>query len=297
MIDLNKFRENQYSQHGEDGILACLFEKLGIATGTFCEFGAWDGKHLSNTFSLYKRGWQGVYIEGDKGRFEDLKENVKDPRVDLICAFVQPTGERSLGALLDQSEIVKKAGALDLLSIDIDSDDLAVFAGLEKYRALVVVIEYNSTIPLDTEFINPRGENIGNSARSIVKAAAQKSYSLVAATATNLIFVDSDRLPRDIKVFSLEDVEIFTQSRYFFGFDGTMIHHVRTVRGLETHRDELLSIPWKKAFFQQPVPKPFRKYEQGNVMNAVLFVYCIVCLIVSRPITSIREIHRRLSGS
>lgn len=42
------------------------------------EFGAWDGKHLSNTFALVEQGARAVYIEGDEGRFQDLLETAKN---------------------------------------------------------------------------------------------------------------------------------------------------------------------------------------------------------------------------
>ena len=48
-----KYRKNYFSQNGEDGILAKLLKDLKIKNNiTACEFGAWDGKHYSNTYNL-----------------------------------------------------------------------------------------------------------------------------------------------------------------------------------------------------------------------------------------------------
>ena len=55
-----------HSQRGQDGILAEIFRRLGFRTGYFVEFGAWDGCYLSNSRSLYERGWGGVFIEGNE---------------------------------------------------------------------------------------------------------------------------------------------------------------------------------------------------------------------------------------
>ena len=50
-----RFRKNYNSQFGEDGIIEYLRDKLNLSDdGTCCEFGAWDGKTLSNTFHLVK---------------------------------------------------------------------------------------------------------------------------------------------------------------------------------------------------------------------------------------------------
>ena len=78
-LPLNKYGNNVYSQNGEDGILAYILDCLKIENEcSWCvEFGAWDGKHLSNTFNLVTKGWNSVYIEGDSQRFNDLLETTK----------------------------------------------------------------------------------------------------------------------------------------------------------------------------------------------------------------------------
>jgi hypothetical protein len=51
---LIKFSRDNTSQNGEDGIIAKMFELLPPSSSPrFCvDVGAWDGLHLSNTFSL-----------------------------------------------------------------------------------------------------------------------------------------------------------------------------------------------------------------------------------------------------
>lgn len=72
------YRKNIYSQNGEDGILTEIIRRLKINNaGWVCEFGAWDGKHLSNTFALVEKGWEAVYIEGDPGKYTDLLDTAK----------------------------------------------------------------------------------------------------------------------------------------------------------------------------------------------------------------------------
>ena len=60
-----QYAKDIHSQNGEDGIIEELLKRLEIKDGWVCEFGAWDGVYLSNTFALVEKGFKGVYIEGD----------------------------------------------------------------------------------------------------------------------------------------------------------------------------------------------------------------------------------------
>ena len=64
----NKFKNNKYSQNGEDGILKEILSRLNLTESDnywCCEFGAHNGKYISNTFALVEKGWNAVYIEGN----------------------------------------------------------------------------------------------------------------------------------------------------------------------------------------------------------------------------------------
>ena len=87
-IFYRKYSKNKYSQNGEDGVIEELLKRLQIDNGWVCEFGAWDGKHLSNTFKLVEKGFNAVYIEGDKERYKDLLIQVeKYPNI-LLNSFI-----------------------------------------------------------------------------------------------------------------------------------------------------------------------------------------------------------------
>ena len=73
---LSKFSKNVYSQNGEDHIILELFNRLEISDFKSlycCEFGAWDGSYLSNTFNLIEKGASAILIEGCPARFDDHK--------------------------------------------------------------------------------------------------------------------------------------------------------------------------------------------------------------------------------
>jgi hypothetical protein len=283
-VDLTQFKKNRYSQNGEDGILSKAFEVLAVDQGYFCEFGAWDGKHFSNSYRLYELGWRGCYVEGSAARYRDLLANVRRPEVKCVCAFVSPEGENSLDNILRGSG----AKEVDLLSIDVDSDDLAIWRSLSQYRPKVVVIEYNPTIPIDIEFENPPGENKGNSALSIFRFASGKRYELVAATDTNLVFVDGEANRGKLGRFNIWDREMCLGPRYFFGYDGTLI---RTMAGTGTPQyQELFRVPWNGVIFPQPVPRLFRRFDANSLLAGIGIFISAVVTAITRPVSVIGAI-------
>ena len=282
MINLNEYKNNIYSQHGEDGILKKIFEELGIGKGYFCEFGAWDGKYLSNAYSLYEAGWSGCYIESDKAKFADLKKHITRQDVDLVNAFITPNGENTLDHILGR---VNHAGLkLELLSIDIDSDDLAIWRSMKSQHPSVVVIEYNPTIPIDIAYENPVGENKGNSALSLYTFGIAQGYDLVATTATNLIFVDRAVNSGRFCSFELNDPQLDLGYRYFFGYDGTLIQ--MSVHSQKAEYREVFTVPWNGSVFTQPVNRAFRIFGGSKFRRLVGFSFSVLSAIIRRPFSS-----------
>ena len=77
-MSLIEFKKNVYSQNGEDGIIQEIINRLNLFEKNnlwCCEFGAWDGKHSSNTFALVEKyNFNAVYIESDKHKFKNMCE-------------------------------------------------------------------------------------------------------------------------------------------------------------------------------------------------------------------------------
>jgi hypothetical protein len=190
MQDIAEFAHNVTSQFGEDGIIAEIFRRIGTVHPSCVEFGAWDGKHLSNTWSLWhEQGWRAVLIEGHPERHAALARSLADfPQVRALCAYVQPEGENGLDSLLANCGLEHD---FDLLSIDVDGDDYHIWRGLNQFRPRVVVIEYNPTIPPDLELVQHKGGYFGASARALVLLASAKGYRLACCTQTNCFFVDA----------------------------------------------------------------------------------------------------------
>ena len=217
---------NVTSQNGEDGIVAKILEVIGLPRGWCVEFGAWDGRHLSNTYNLIaNRGYYAVMIEGSAKRFRDLEASFKDnPKVTPVHAFVGFTEADGLDWILSRTP---RPEDFDELSIDIDGNDFHVWNAVNRYRPRVVVIEYNPTIPTAVDFVQPPdlSVNQGASITALNRLAAQKGYELVATTIHNCLFVRREYFAAfgiaDNSVASLRADESMV-TYIFNGFDGTV---------------------------------------------------------------------------
>ena len=188
------YKKDFFSQNGEDGIIEKILEDLNIKENLYvCEFGAWDGKFLSNTFNLVqKRNANALMIEGNESRFDSLlKTSKKYPTIIPVNKFICSTGNNSLDSILDQNKFPID---FDLLSIDIDSNDLEIWENLKKYKPKIVIIEINSSIiPGIKQRHNPVKNHNGNSFSSTLEVAYQKGYIPIVHTG-NLILLKKELL-------------------------------------------------------------------------------------------------------
>ena len=192
MLRLADHKRTVTSQDGEDGIVEFIFDRLGVEKGLCVEFGAWDGKHLSNTWNLWhNKGWSAVLIEGDSKKMQDLQRNTRDfPDVTCLGRFVGSEGPNSLDGLLRE---VDAPDSFELLSIDVDGDDYHIWKSLEGFRPKVVIIECNPTFPPHVDFFDyPKGKNFGASALAQTRLAKEKGYRLAGCTRTNLFFLTDE---------------------------------------------------------------------------------------------------------
>lgn len=185
----DKYRKNIRSQNGEDGVTKEILRRLRIDNGWFCEFGAWDGKYLSNTYFLISKSWRGVYIEGEKSKYSELVKNVKGfkNKIYPICAYVTAKGKNSLDSLLSDTPLPYN---FEILSIDIDGDDYFVWKGLKNYRPKLVIVEINSGYGPRVKKISTKNDK-GTSFYPMVQLGAKKGYIPIYHTG-NIFFVRKD---------------------------------------------------------------------------------------------------------
>lgn len=184
-MKLADFRWDEFSQFGEDGIIAQIFDVIGTSTKFCVEFGASDGLSCSNVAHLWKNGWSALLIEGDEERFAALEANVGDAPVTVLHQEVKPSGASSI------DEIVKTFPAIDFMAIDVDGNDYHIWYSM-KMRPRVLCIEFNPTIPPHVSVFQeydafPMG--FGASLRALFDLSFGKGYRFVGATACNAFFV------------------------------------------------------------------------------------------------------------
>jgi hypothetical protein len=223
---LMKYLKNITSRDGEDGVIHQIFEIMGVNNPWCVEFGAWDGKYLSNTYDLIAhKDWNGVLIEMSKDRFEDLKETYKgNDKAHLINQMIGFDAQSdSIDFILGKTDIPQN---LDLMSIDIDGNDWHVWDSMQTYRPRLVLIEFNPSIPNDVLYIQERNfeQQRGCSLRALIELGKLKGYELVCATAINGLFVVSEEFDK----FGISDNSIdamytpVVDGRIFHGYDSSI---------------------------------------------------------------------------
>lgn len=191
----NRYAKDVYSQNGEDGIIEELLKRLNINNGWVCEFGAWDGIHLSNTFNLVQKGFNAVFIEGDSEKYKDLLATVeKNTNIIPLHAYVDHNDtENSLDNLLQKTAIPID---FDVLSIDIDSYDYQVWKSLHVYKPKIVIIEINSSVDTNNHsYIHDNRNYNGTGFRPTFELGLVKGYTFVLHTG-NMIFIRNDLFPQ-----------------------------------------------------------------------------------------------------
>jgi hypothetical protein len=264
-------KQKQFSQSGEEGIIEAILERVGDRCGWCVEFGASDGRHLSNTRQLIvDQGYSAVLIEGDDDKFEQLRATyAQSEQVVALRGRVGFTDIDGLDAFLGKTPIPAE---FDFLSIDIDGNDYHAWDATRRYRPKLVCIEFNPTIPNEVLFVQraDMATQHGSSLSALVKLGKAKGYELACVLPPNAFFVTpevyerlgiADNRPETLRRDN-EDITFI-----FSGYDGTVF-----LRG----RREL---PWHRAPLRerrvQHLPRLLRRYptRYSAPHRALLFLY------------------------
>lgn len=272
MKNLKDYKNNIYSQHGEDGIIEEILKRLNEKNDfQYCEFGAWDGIHLSNTCALIKKNkCKALLIEPNKEKFNELCKNFPSDKIIKLNNFVEVEGKNSLDNLLEENKFNID---FDFLSIDVDSIDYYIFESLKIFKPKVICIEFNPTIPNEVYFVQKNNGSInqGSSAKALIELATKKKYFPVCSTQTNIFFVHGD-FKKDVignVELSLDDLinDKDIKNFIFFGYDGSIFTskkillpwHNFLVKDINVLNKYLRKYPKNYNFFEKTLFKILRK--------------------------------------
>jgi hypothetical protein len=199
--NLKKFGQKHSSQTDEDGIIEEIFKCIPPCSRYFVEFGVgpnWLDKEYvggleANCVRLLDMGWKGLLMDGGDhpARYNVTKEYIKATQINSTF--------RKHGVPRD----------VDIVSIDIDGQDLWVLMALD-YRPILFIVEYNPnffqlhqrlSVPFDEGFRWDGTQYYGASLGGLIKVAEDKGYKFVYANGVNAFFVDQELIknPEDFK--------------------------------------------------------------------------------------------------
>ena len=207
---LNSYGKKCFSQTDEDGITLEIIKRLKIDKGVFGELGVGKGIE-NNTLILASLGWKGFWVGGEDLRFK-FKNNFN---FHFKKGWI--TKENSLEFVNNGLKNIK-ANKIDLLSIDLDGNDIYILDELisKIEPPKVIIVEYNSKFPPPVLFKIKYDPNhkwnvddyFGASLSEFTNLMQKYSYKLVCCnshTGSNAFFVKNEfsslfeDVPKDIE--------------------------------------------------------------------------------------------------
>jgi hypothetical protein len=190
IIDLSYYEDKIFSQNGEDGIIKKLIELIYDGDNEnkfYVEFGVEDGNECNTRFLREKYNWNGLQMDG----------NYQNDNINLKQEFIT---KENVVDLFIKYNVPKH---INLLSVDIDFNDFYCLKEiLNKYKADIIICEYNSTHLPNNDKIIIYDQNggwdktnyFGSSLLSLDKLAKKHNYSLIYCDnkGVNCFFVHND---------------------------------------------------------------------------------------------------------
>jgi hypothetical protein len=195
--DLTAYERSVSSQNGEDGVIAEVLRRIGPGRREFVEFGVEHGVE-GNCVALADRcGWSGLFLEADEAKASGLAWKYRDnPRVRTAQARV--TAE-TIDALFASHGVSAEP---DIVSIDVDGNDLWLWRALTHARPRVVIIEYNASLDPSRPLVQPYDPDwrwggtdyFGASLAALEVVGREKGYSLIHTelAGVNAFFIRGD---------------------------------------------------------------------------------------------------------
>jgi len=199
---INDYEFSVFSQHGEDGILNFIFDKIGFTNKKSVEIGVGYSENNS-LYLISKFNLSALLIDGSSYNTKIFnhfnKKFLKTNSIAINRWITKSNVNQIISEKIKDKEI-------DFLSIDIDGNDYWIWDAIKCVNPRVVVIEYNAsfchhsiTTPYDDNFNRskfPHKPNNqlwyhGASLTALNKLALQKGYILIGtdSSGVNAFFV------------------------------------------------------------------------------------------------------------
>lgn len=193
---LNARRFRLHSQNEEDGIILALLKAAGVRDRRFVEIGC-GGTGGNSATLAYDFGWNGLMVDASKRGTEVARELFKANAGVVVMRALVTTD--NINDLLREHGF---AGEVDLMSIDVDSNDYWLWDALQVCSPRILVMEYNALFGPERALTlpnapRPKGAPKAYSGASLValeKLARRKGYRLVLCedAGVNAFFLRND---------------------------------------------------------------------------------------------------------
>jgi hypothetical protein len=195
--DLTANELSVYSQNGEDGVVAETLRRIGPGRREFVEFGVEHGVQGNCVALADVCGWGGLFLEADQAKARGLAWKYRDnPGVRTAQATVTV---ETINALFAERGVSAEP---DIVSIDVDGNDLWLWRALTHARPRLVIIEYNATLdhrrplvqPYDPDWRWGGTDYFGASLAALELVGREKGYSLIHTelAGVNAFFIRND---------------------------------------------------------------------------------------------------------
>lgn len=232
---LVRYGQKIYSQNLEDGIITEVFNRIGFTNRIFVEFGAGTGLE-NNSAALLMQGWKGLWIDASKKNIAMIRKGLPNliSRKQLFVkeAFINKENINDLIGTVFSGEI-------DLLSVDIDGNDYAIYDSIKCINPRIIIFEYNAKfappikycLPYDQNFVWDGTDRFGVSLKYLEEKLDAKGYCLVGCDimGINSFFVRKDLVKNKfLKPFTAE--KHFEPARHhLIGFKSGFESSFRTI--------------------------------------------------------------------
>lgn len=206
-----------YSQCDEDGILAYIFSKIPN-DGFLVEIGCGNGLE-NNTHALILNGWQGIWIDGNYKNIRYINKHIPKNK-NLICECHMVSEENIVPIIRNLVSKFRNPN-IDLLSVDIDSNDIYVLTALLNHTSpKVLCVEYNAKFPPPMEISVDRGtrrwandDYHGASLAAFVSALHERGYKLISCnlSGANAFFVRNEYV-KEFPQYNID--QLYQPARY-----------------------------------------------------------------------------------